>query len=190
MFSFLRRKSWRELDHWALDLETTGLDPRRDQILSAGLVPIRGGVILWGERIYHRVKTEGDGGSEAVAIHGLLPDEASDGISVGELVHELEERLTESVLVVHWSGLDVELLKRAFRRHGVRWPRPKIFDTARLLAKLDRRRGLIEPFAEATSTQLAEARQTLGLPPHREHHALYDALATAELYLLLRSRLD
>ena len=190
MLGWLRRTPWRELDAWALDLEATGLDPRRDEILSAGLVPIRGGVIRWGKHRYHRIRPEGDGASDSVVIHGLLPDQLAGAISPAELVADLEGRLRGRVLVVHWSRLDVGLLRRTFRRHGVRWPRPKVVDTAALLTTLDRRRSLVEPFAHATPKQLGEARRALGLPPHREHHALYDALATAELYLLLRSRLE
>jgi DNA polymerase III subunit epsilon len=190
MFGWLRKTPWRELDGWALDLETTGLDPRRDEILSVGLVPIRGGVIRWGERQYHRVRPENGGASDAVLIHGLLPDQLAGAISPAEMVADLEQRLRGRLLIVHWSRLDVALLRRAFSRQGVRWPRPKVVDTAALLTRLDRRRSLVEPNAHATPTQLSEARRVLGLPRHREHDALYDALATAELYLLLRARLE
>lgn len=190
MLGFLRRaKPWTEIDHWALDLEATGLDPKRDEILSVGMVPIRGGVIHWGERRYHRIRPRGDGASEAITVHGLLPDEAAGAISVADLVDDLKDRLADRILVLHWSTLDLELLRRAFRQQGVSWPKTKIVDTAALLTKLDRRRSLLEPYAQATPPQLGEARRALGLPPYREHHALYDALATAELYLLLRARL-
>ena len=37
---------------------------------------------------------------------------------------------------------------------------------------------------------LARARRTLGLPDHPAHDALSDALATAELFLVLRKELD
>jgi DNA polymerase III subunit epsilon len=189
MFGFLRKKPWTEIDHWALDLETTGLDPRRDEILSAGMVPIRGGVIHWGERRYHRIRPEGDGGSDAVTVHGLLPDGNDGAMPAADLVADLATLLADSILVLHWRRLDLRMLRQAFRRHDVRWPKPRVADTAELLTKLDRRRSLVEPFAGATPMQLGEARRNLGLPPHREHHALYDALATAELYLLLRARL-
>ncbi|MCG8462154.1 MAG: 3'-5' exonuclease [Holophagales bacterium] len=185
----LRRCPWTEVEHWALDLETTGLDPRRDEILSAGLVPIRGGIIHWGDRRYRLIRPEGDGASEAIAVHGLLPSELAGARPRAELVAELAEVLEGRILVVHWGRLDVEILRRVFREVGVAWPRPEVLDTVRLLERLDRRRSLVEPFARATPTRLGEARRTLGLPPHREHHALYDALATAELYLLLRARL-
>ncbi|MCB1054001.1 MAG: 3'-5' exonuclease [Acidobacteria bacterium] len=189
MFGWFRRRPWTATDHWALDLETTGLDPERDEILSCGMVPIVGGVIRWGERYYRRVRPGGDGASDAVAIHGLLPDEAAGALSLEALVADLAERLAGGALVVHWARLDVRMLRRAFREQQTPWPRPEVVDTAQLLARLDRRRSLIEPGARPSPTQLAQARAALGLPPHREHHALYDALATAELFLALKARL-
>jgi DNA polymerase-3 subunit epsilon len=179
-------------EHVALDLETTGLDPQRDSILSAGWVPIRDGVIRWGERRYHLVQPEGPSSADdwdAVKIHGLLPDELSSALPLPQLVSELAELLGERVLVVHWRRLDLGILRRVFRQQGTPWPEPRVVDTIDLLRRVDHRRSLTEPFARATPTQLAEARRQLGLPPHAEHHALYDALATAELYLVLRSRL-
>lgn len=179
-------------EHIALDLETTGLDPQRDSILSAGWVPIRDGVIRWGERRYRLLQPEreaGQGSWEAVEFHGILPDELSDALPLADLVAELHEMLTNRILVVHWGRLDVGILRRVFRQHGMTWPEPRVVDTVNLLHRLDRRRSLLEPHARASPTQLTEARRSLGLPAHEEHHALYDALATAELFLVLRSRL-
>lgn len=176
----------------ALDLETTGLNPKRDAILSAGWVPIRGGVIRWGERRYRLVRPDGRAegrGDQAVAIHGLLPDETADAESVAALVDELADALIDRTLVVHWGRLDVGILRRVFREHEVPWPNPRVVDTVHLLHRLDRRRNLTVPHAEATPTQLPAARAQLGLPPHDEHDALHDALATAELFLALRARL-
>ena len=186
---FWHRRPWIEKNHWALDLETTGLDPRRDQIVSAGLVPIERGAIRWGERRYWLVRPVGITGSDAVTVHGLLPEELTAAMPVSELVAELAPRLRDTTLVVHWGRLDLRFLRRAFRAQRVPWPGPEVVDTVHLLHRLDRRRGLLEPFAAPTPTPLAPAREALGLPPHEQHHALYDALATAELYLLLRSRL-
>ena len=51
-----RRQPWYDATYWAVDLETTGLDPRRDRILSVGMVPVRDGVVRWGERLYTLVR--------------------------------------------------------------------------------------------------------------------------------------
>jgi DNA polymerase-3 subunit epsilon len=187
----LFRRRWPH-QAWALDLESTGLDPTHDEILSLGMVPIRDDVIHWGERVYRRIRPRrdaADAAGPAVLVHQLLPDESQGEALIETLVPELAILWADAALIVHWSHLDIGLLRRAFRQAGTPWPRPRIVDTIDLLNRLDRRRRLVEPFAEATPTTLDTARETLGLPRFRAHHALYDALATAELYLLLKARL-
>ncbi|MEM9558602.1 MAG: 3'-5' exonuclease [Acidobacteriota bacterium] len=175
---------------WALDLETTGLDALTDHVLSVGMVPVRDRAICWGERWSRRVQAPDDEvWTEAVGIHELLPAEATDALSLDALVDELADRLGDSVLLVHFGALDVTMLQRLFAERGRRWTVRHVVDTTHLLRRLDRRRRLIEPGAVDLPTQLGAARDALGLPPHDEHHALYDALATAELFLALRARL-
>ena len=48
----------------------------------------------------------------------------------------------------------------------------------------------LRPYSPSLPRALDAARAHLGLPKHRAHHALADALATAELFLALRARLD
>jgi len=188
----LRSPRWTEAELWALDLELTGLDPKTAHVLSIGAVPIRDGRIVWGGRWYTLVRppSADAAATDAVPVHELLPDELEGAPGIERIVRLLAERLAHgAALVVHWSPLDIRVLKRAFRAAGVAWPRPPVVDTAQLLARLDHRRRIVEPTPTPTPTQLSGARLALGLPSHEEHHALYDALATAELFLALRQRL-
>ena len=50
------RRRWDEVVFWALDLEMSGLHTGADRILSIGMVPIRQGVIRYGERFYSLVR--------------------------------------------------------------------------------------------------------------------------------------
>jgi DNA polymerase III alpha subunit (gram-positive type) len=51
----LRRRDWREAGYAALDLETTGLDLVRDDVVSFGVVPIRAGRVVLGDSTYREV---------------------------------------------------------------------------------------------------------------------------------------
>jgi DNA polymerase-3 subunit epsilon len=194
IFGWFRRKRvpWTEEVLWALDLEATGLDPKRDQILSVGMVPIRHGRIHYGESWYQLVRPPRDHepNPDALRVHHILPEEAAEAPPLHEVLVGIFNRIGSDKLLVHHSRLDVGLLTYACRRAGLPCPHPTVVDTLDLLTRMSRRRRMLEPHAEPYSTGLAEVRSELGLPPHQAHHALADAVATAELYLALQTRLE
>jgi len=188
---FFASPRWDEVIIWALDLETTGLRPDRDEILSVGMVPIRNGVIRYGDRFHSYVRPDPDAGlsTEGIRAHHLVPADYADGPPIAEVVPEIERRLREGVLLVHYAQLDVSFLKKAFARAGATWPKPVVLDTIDLILKLHHRQHRFSPHPPTPRTGLADAREAAGLPVYPHHDALSDALATAELFLLLRSRL-
>lgn len=190
--SWLRSSpAWNEAVYWALDLETSGVDPKTDAILSVGMVPIRDGTVRWGERYYSLVRTEAARAAapEALRVHHILPEEVASAPPLEEVHREIARRLAEGLILVHFGKLDVGFLRAAESRLGRKGRFPVVVDTVRLLSRLGHRRRQIEPYAEPLPSDLAKARAELGLPWHLRHHALYDALATAELFLVLRQRL-
>jgi DNA polymerase III subunit epsilon len=188
---FLASPRWDEVVIWALDLETTGLRPDRDRILSVGMVPIRQGVVRYGERFHSYVRPDPSAAlsNEGIRAHHLLPADYAGAPPVAEVVPEIDRRLREGVLLVHYAQLDVAFLKNAFARTGISWPKPNVLDTVDLLLKLHHRRHRFSPHPPKPRTGLGDAREAAGLPAYPSHDALSDALATAELFLLLRSRL-
>ncbi len=184
---------WDAAFYHALDLETSGLDPRADEILSLAMVPIRGGVIRFGEHFSSLVRPADPAGlsQEGLRAHHLLPAELAVAPPIGELLGEVDRRLREGVLVLHHAPLDLGFLRQAYRRQGRRWPRPRprAVDTVVLLRRLEVRQLLLSSHPTPLPATLPAARAALGLPPYPNHDALVDALATAELFLVLRARL-
>ena len=182
---------WSDVVYWALDLETSSLDPRTGDILSVGMVPVRSGIVRWGERYYSLVRpAPGRAPSpEAMRIHHILPAEAVSAPEMPDVLHQIVRRLEEGVLLLHFAKLDLAFLTHAGSRMPPRWRPPAVIDTVRLLARVGHRRRQLDPYADSLPTDLARARAEMGLPSHLRHHALFDALATAELFLALRARL-
>jgi DNA polymerase III subunit epsilon len=191
MWSPFRSPRWNEVVYWSIDLETTGFDPHADRILSVGMVPVRDGSIRHGERFYTLVRPGRDArlDTEAIRAHHILPGELDGAPSLAEALPEVNRRLGEGIPLVHYGRLDVGFLREAYRRAGRDWPHRRVVDTVDLLVALTKRGRFLDPGARPWPTSLVGARERLGLPPHRVHHALSDAIATAELFLALRSRL-
>lgn len=170
----------------ALDLETTGLDPRRDAILAAGFVPVDGLVVRLSGADEVVCRAEVPVGQSA-AVHGLTDDMVVAGVEPDELVARVASALAGRVLLAHHAPLETGFLSAASQRaFGVPFP-ATVVDTMELHRRvLGAAEGAIPPGA----LRLPAARAHLRLPAHRQHRALGDALATAELYLAQVARLS
>ncbi len=181
---------WDSVTYWALDLETGGFDPRRDPILSVGMVPIRAGGIRLGEAWTSLVRPEeaDEIAPSSIVAHHLLPGEVRAAPPIDAVLAEIDRRLREGALVVHHAALDVGFLRRAYSRHGLFWPAPPVVDTVALLLKAAKRARFLDPDApeHEPDLNLFAARRRHGLPEYGQHDALVDAIAAAELFLVLR----
>jgi DNA polymerase-3 subunit epsilon len=184
---------WDSVTYWALDLETGGLDPRTDPVLSVGMVPIRQGSIRLGESFSSLVRPQAETGSidpDSMRAHHLLPGDVREAPPLAEVLREVDRRLQEGALLVHQAALDVPFLRRAYKRAGLRWPSPAVVDTVVLLLKAARRARFVDPDAPEHEPELnlSKARRVLGLPDYGAHDALTDAVSAAELFLVLRKQ--
>lgn len=188
-----RSPEWDSVVYWALDLETGGLDVRTDPILAVGMVPLRAGVIRLGEAYRSLVRPEDRRliTPESIRAHQLVWDEVRGAPPLPEVLRQVDRRIREGVLLVHHQVIDVGFLRQAYRRHGLAWPRPKVVDTADLIVREARRARFADPGRpdQMPSLQLSEARREHGLPDYQAHDALTDAVAAAELFLVLRRSL-
>jgi DNA polymerase III subunit epsilon len=190
---FFSSPPWDSVVYWALDLETGGLDPRKDPIIAVGMLPLRAGRIRLGEG-YRTLVRPADGRAidpASVRAHQLVWGEVKDAPPVAEVLPEIDRRLGDGVLLVHHRGIDVGFLKDAYRRCGMKWRSRPVVDTVDLLVRLARKEHLAQPElpADPPALNLSAARELHGLPPYQAHDALTDALATAELFLVLRNAL-
>lgn len=190
---FFRSKPWNAVAYWALDLETSGLDTKRDQILSVGMVPVREGVIHWGDHFYSLVQPRSweNLSVDAIRVHHILPEELRGAPPLDAILLEIAMRLSGgAAILLHHASFDLGFLRRAFREAGRDWPKPPVVDTKDLVAKFEERQRRLVPYSVQMTRSLAELVDYFGLPPYTPHHALADALATAELFLALRARLE
>lgn len=164
----------------AVDVETTGLDPRTDHLLAIGFVPVDGLEVRLGGSAHIVVRAEGGVGHSAT-IHGLTDDVVAAGADPAEAMAQLLGALAGRVLLSHHASIETGFLSTACERSwGAGMPCP-VVDTMRLADRLLPRR--LDEERPVGALRLWAARDRYGLPVGRAHHALDDAIACAELYL-------
>jgi DNA polymerase III subunit epsilon len=178
---------WRDAPYAVLDVETSGLDPRRDAILAIGVVPIDGGRIRVSQCWQSLVRPPADllVAADSIRIHGLLRDDLAAAPALPDVLAALVPRLMSRVLVVHVAAIDVRFLDRALHESlGVALHGPAI-DTARLARSIERAARFTEGRNDSgtPALQLRTLAERAGLPVYAEHDALNDALTTAQLLL-------
>jgi DNA polymerase-3 subunit epsilon len=164
-----------------VDLETTGLNLNRDQVLSIGAVVIEDGAVDFSqlfERTLHRAETKL---SPSVLIHGLGPSAIAAGSDpVDALLEFMEFVVYFSLLPFHPRSTQY-FLRLAFKeslRYRLAHPFLDVAEIAPMLC----------PQAPIREAGLDDWIEYFNLQVGERHHASADALATAELMLILLSR--
>jgi DNA polymerase III epsilon subunit-like protein len=168
-----------------LDLEMTGLDPRTDEIIAIGAVPIEEGRIALGGSMYTLVRASKRSQHGAVLVHKLRLADVADAPTLEEAIDSVLELLTGRVPVFHTAAIEAGFLARQFDRRHVKLPAAA--DTEALGRRwLATRDGSAPP----PGISLGRLAGALGQPAETPHHALGDALTTAKAFLALASLLD
>jgi DNA polymerase III subunit epsilon len=168
-----------------VDIETTGLDPRADEIISFAALQIERGRLRLDDALYELVRPRRMPEPDTILIHGLRKADLVDAPPLAESLDGLLEALTGRVMVAHVASIEQRFLGAAFAENGISLINA-VVDTAALAAELFRLRagGSTAPLG------LTSLAQTLGLPVHRPHEADGDALTTAQVFLALATHLD
>jgi DNA polymerase III subunit epsilon len=176
-------RPWRDVDYCSVDFETTGLDLRRDSIVSYGAVTVRGGRVLGSSAVYALARPNREPSPSSVAVHTLRAVDCAEAPGDRETGHALSVLLEDKVLVAHAAWIETTLLKRYLAKVGRRLS-PLVVDTAALARALDLapHQGNAEPSLEWLAYQMR-------LPGYTPHHALGDAMTTAVVFVTLASRL-
>ena len=171
---------WREAEFCVIDLETTGLKPPADEIISFAALHVVGGRLRLDDACSRVVRPRRMPSEQTIRIHGLREADLAEAPPLDAVLGDLLGALAGKALVAHVAWVEEGFLTAALGEHGVELRNP-IVDTAVLAAALLRRRRQPPP-DPLNLTTLAE---TFGLPVHRPHEADGDALTTAQLFLAL-----
>ncbi|MGB5417958.1 3'-5' exonuclease [Algibacter sp.] len=161
------------------DTETTGLDIKKDRILSIGTIAVFDSVIKVSDSFECYVKQELFN-SETVKIHGLLKEGINIKLNEQEAVIQFLEHIENAVLVAHHAAFDVAMINQALKRLDLPKLKNKVLDTGHLFnkTKLD---------TTKVHFSLDHLSERFNIPQHDRHTASGDAYITAVLFVKLIS---
>ncbi|OPX55439.1 DNA polymerase-3 subunit epsilon [Oceanospirillum multiglobuliferum] len=169
----------------AMDFETTGLNPQKNGIVSIGLVPFTLQRIYCGQSRHWILDPGKPLRAESVVIHGITHSDIDEAPDLSKVLPQLLQALKGRIVVVHHRGIEQPFLNAALKARlgeGLMFP---VVDTMELEARLHRHHPLswIARLIgrKPVSIRLADSRTRYNLPFYTPHHALTDALASAEL---------
>ncbi|MCE4057658.1 3'-5' exonuclease [Pseudomonas sp. Au-Pse12] len=180
-FTGLGEGSLREQRWVVVDLETTGLNLNRDQVLSIGAVVIEDGAIDFSQQFERTLQREGHKLSPSVLIHGLGPSAIAAGCDPVEALLDFMEFVGDSPLLAFHAPFDQHMLGRALKDSLGYRLQHSFLDVADMAP-------LLCPQAQLREAGLDDWVRWFNLQVVERHNAAADALATAELALILFNR--
>jgi DNA polymerase-3 subunit epsilon len=165
-----------------LDSETTGLDTRRDRLITIGAVAVQANHILLSDSFEALLQVAYN--SSAVTVHGITREEAREGMEEPEALALFLPYLRDGVIVGHHILHDVETLNVAYDRHFGFTLRNHYLDTMDLTLHLQKD-GAFAGKNEIQGFSLDALCDFFGVAPHDRHTAGGDAFITALIFLRL-----
>jgi DNA polymerase III subunit epsilon len=170
------RAGWREARYCAIDVETTGLDLRRDSIISIGSAAIRDGRIVCSDSYYSLIRPACPVSVSSMRIHCLRPADLEDAPGARDVGQEIARQLAGRIVVAHAAWIERAFLTRLLRQVGVRF------------AALARALGYAQGSPHGREPSLELLARQLSLPVYAPHHALGDAVTTAAVFLVMATK--
>ncbi|NTW60237.1 MAG: 3'-5' exonuclease [Nitrospirae bacterium] len=167
-----------------MDTELTGLDSKKDSIISVGAVVMQGGRIILGEIFYEMVSPETAMRSESVVVHGITPSEVANKPDIGAVLEDFLKFCKGAVVVGHFLSLDLGFLNKEMKRlYGTRFPQP-VADTMQMNDWVqDHDTGFRRNYGSTEENKdLFSMAKKYHIPVAAAHNALMDAFITAQLF--------
>lgn len=167
-----------ELRWVVVDVETGGLNPHVDSLLSIGAVEIRNGRIRLDGSFEASLQQATATSHENILVHGLTHSQQLSGMAARDVLLDFAEFAADSPCVAFHAGFDRTALQVAMRKE-LGWDFSGHWLDAAVIAPL------LFPKLANTCRSLDDWLGALSIQNYARHSAVADAAATAQLWLIL-----
>ena len=172
-----------ENEYIVYDTETTGLNPKVDEILSIGAVLIRDNKIITSEKFEIFVKPTKEINEESIKIHQIRNIDLANGSEPNEALDKFLHFIGSRTLVGYYLEFDVNMINKYLKPYlGIKLPHKQIEVSG---VYHDKKIKFI-PDA-LIDLRFDTIMKDLELPIFGKHDAINDAIMTAMIYIKLKN---
>ena len=165
------------------DTETTGLNPKKDEILSIGAVIVKENKILTSQKFELFVKPTRDINEESIKIHQIRNIDLQNGLESKEAILQFLQFIGSRPLVGYYIEFDTKMVNKYVKALlGITLPNEQIEVSG---IYHDKKIKLIPD--GTIDLRFDVMMKDLGLPIFGKHDALNDAVMTAMMYIKLHN---
>lgn len=169
-------------EYICLDCETTGLNPKKDEILSIGAVIIKENKVLMRKTLNIFVKPSMNVTEESIKIHHIRPVDLENAVEPKEAIMELLDFMGNRPIVGYYIKFDVAMISKYTKKYiGISLPNHQV-EVSSMYYKSKKRSSDYEFVDLKFDTIMKE----LDIPELGKHDALNDAIMTSMIFLKLR----
>lgn len=168
-------------EYICFDCETTGLNPKIDDIISIGAVKIKGNTILSSQKFERFIKPKTKLEGNSIKIHQIRECDLVDAKDIDEVIYEFLDFIGNCPLVGYYLEFDVAMINKYTKpKIGIKLPNKQIEVSAlyfdKVIGKIPQ--GNID-------LRFNTIMKKLELPMMGKHDAINDAIMTSMIFLKL-----
>lgn len=167
-----------DLDFFVVDTETTGLDTRKDKLLSIAGLTMRRQTIYISESFDCFLPALGMQRTDAIPIHGIVPGNKIEQMELEPAMIQFLSMLKNKILVGHHILFDIKMINRTLASLGAGKLRNQYLDTAILAQRLE----TIKNLQLNQGISLDALCDYYDLKMYERHTAAGDAFLTSQIF--------
>jgi DNA polymerase-3 subunit epsilon len=167
-----------------VDTELTGLEVKKNSIISIGAVKMKGTRIDLGNVFYRLINPSTAIDHRGIVVHGITPSDVAEEPPVEHVLSEFLEFCGDDIIVGHFISLDMDFINREVKRSRGSFLKNSVVDTCRLYEWIKSGDGSFSRHYDGNSGELdlVSLAREYGVPVSDAHNALGDAFITAQLF--------
>ena len=181
-FLFLFEENTNE-EYVCFDCETTGLDPKKDDIVSIGAVIIKNNTIIASKKFVKFVKPKTKLQAEAIKVHHIRECDLQDAEDMDTVIEEFLHFIGNRTLVGYYLEFDVAMINKYVKpKLGITLPN-KILEVSAIYYDYK-----IERIPQANiDLRFNTIMNELKIPSFGKHDAYSDAMMTSMIFIKLKN---